>query len=305
MKITLLTAATASVLGMMAVCGLGLGVAMAKDDFEKTKLGDLGCSNGQLAKVVDGIWDCVDDESAARPEIAMAYITFENATCGDQDTLTIVGTRLAPDGEAPVPAEVLLGDDPAPLLTCEGEADSSIGLTRVLPDVPAGDYRLSVCANPEDCEEIGTYDLTIGAVGPKGDPGEAGPQGEKGIVTPSSCPTGQYVTGVRADGTFICAASLAPSIVIANFPAKKQLSSGRYVILARVACPAATTLTSLGAGPKAPAGNCNTGGGGTYFAFDFGIIDSKNGYCNFTSALSFEIDALRSICTCVAVCSPA
>lgn len=92
----------------------------------------------------------------------------------DQGLIFIYGTNID-KGDAPV---VMLGDYPDPLHVIQySEYEISAELP---PDLAAGDYLLTVeTGNPS--HQFDSHDLTVGAVGPQGEPG---PEGEPGILGP-------------------------------------------------------------------------------------------------------------------------
>ena len=111
------------------------------------------------------------------PFIQEAQVNFDVAVeCPDSgtiasDTLTITGIGLGlSDGPSPV---INLGTYP-PLTVCV--FDEELVLAELPTDTEDGDYLLSVITS----DGVGTFDLTIGAVGPVGPQGQEGPQGEVG-----------------------------------------------------------------------------------------------------------------------------
>lgn len=116
--------------------------------------------------------------SAKTPVIEQAQVTFEDElSCLDQpeplNTLTIMGTGLvASDGAEPV---VTLGLLP-PLTVCNFAEDYIVAVLPLAAE--DGDYLLSVIM----VDGVGTFALTIGAVGPQGDQGVQGPVGPQGPV---------------------------------------------------------------------------------------------------------------------------
>jgi hypothetical protein len=113
------------------------------------------------------------------PVIEAAMVMYEdagNGCSGPLTTLTILGQNLALD-EGEDPTVTLATFSPLELCT--------VSATQVLAAMPPesegvpGDYLLSVIT----AGGVGTFDLTIGAVGPEGPQGpqgDPGPQGEKG-----------------------------------------------------------------------------------------------------------------------------
>ncbi len=117
--------------------------------------------------------------SAKTPIIESAQVTFEDEFyCQDvtelapMNTLTIMGTGLVTsDGAEPV---ITIGLLP-PLTVCDFAEDFVVAALPLTAE--DGDYLLSVIM----ADGVGTFNLTIGAVGPVGPQGDEGVQGEQGI----------------------------------------------------------------------------------------------------------------------------
>jgi len=103
-------------------------------------------------------------------EITEAFLVFDE----DPNLIFIYGLNIDM-GDDPI---VMLGDYPAPLVVTEYSEHEIIAELPV--DLAAGDYLLTVDTG-NGPHQFDSHDLTIGAVGPRGEQGLQGDQGEQGI----------------------------------------------------------------------------------------------------------------------------
>ena len=209
-----------------------------------------------------------------------------------------------------------------------------------LPD--EGDYLVTVSTGTGQSQSD-EYDVTIGAVGPQGEPGATGPQGNPGAtgatgpqgntgatgaigqtgtqgptgpagtIPAQDCPAGQFVTGVDASGIVKCAqAEIGITTAFAEFTTGPVPST----LVAAPNCPVGFGIDFLALTHEI-GGSCNPGslhGGDGSLSFVLDLDEFNNvpsprpfGSCFFFAQGTFDalvLSSFRSGCRCMAVCSP-
>jgi len=153
-------------------------------------------------KLGQTVWAGDDHHHKRDLNIIEVFVTFDDNAYGGVDTITINGEDLdfgrSPTvtlGRFPAPLEVLNATDTEIVVACP---TTITGTT-----CPSGGFLLSVSTG-RGKRKNDEWDLSIGAVGPQGEPGPAGEQGPSGnLVLIGQCPVGEFVTGFDASG-FVC-----------------------------------------------------------------------------------------------------
>ena len=181
--------------------------------------------------------------------------------------LVIINAVVSPDGTVFVSGMNLGGQ--APTVSLGGFILGGVSVNPTGTEVmalaplglPAGTHLLTVSSGPS-ATNLGTFNLTIGAVGPQGEPGwygdqgpegpegPQGPQGSPGILGLAgwSCPGGQFVTGFDAQAGLLCAVVAAPMSNPVTYEFEFEITTSRYsgsVSSIAAALPAVGTATGV------------------------------------------------------------